>query len=34
MLRKMLMVATVAGVAVVVAKSWPDLVRYLKIRQM
>lgn len=33
-MRKLLMVATVVGVATIVVRSWPDLVRYLKIRQM
>lgn len=33
-IRRMLVLAGLVGATTMVVKSWPDLVRYLKIRQM
>ncbi|WP_420847659.1 DUF6893 family small protein [Natronosporangium hydrolyticum] len=34
MIRRTLGLAALAGITAIVVKSWPDLVRYLKIRKM
>ncbi|MGH3728856.1 MAG: DUF6893 family small protein [Micromonosporaceae bacterium] len=34
MMRQLLMVAVLVGIGVAIAKSWPDLERYMKIRRM
>lgn len=34
MKRRLVMAAVLLGVATVVVKTWPEMVRYMKIRQM